>query len=145
MLIPILIVSAIALQACTLSALPTASSAVSSTAHSTRSESVSTRSFTSGDSGTTIQANLGDTMTIQLPENPTTGFRWAIQDADDSILDLQSSDYKTAQPGVGGGGQRTFTFGVKAAGTTDLQLKEWREWEGDRSITQRFNITIQAQ
>jgi inhibitor of cysteine peptidase len=140
-LLPALFAGAIALQACTLSSSPVASVPQPSI----RSQAVSVVSLTSSDSGKTIQIHSGDTFAVQLPENPTTGYRWAIQSLDDGVLELQSSEYAlAASSGMGGGGQRVLSFRAKAVGTANLQLKEWREWEGDASITRRFTLTVQV-
>jgi inhibitor of cysteine peptidase len=56
---------------------------------------------------------------------------------------LRNSEYTPAAGvGVGGGGQRTFTFVAQKPGSVTLQLKLWREWEGDSSVTERFGVTI---
>ncbi|NJR65542.1 MAG: protease inhibitor I42 family protein [Leptolyngbyaceae cyanobacterium CRU_2_3] len=101
--------------------------------------------LTQADSGRTIQVNSGDIFSVRLTENPTTGYRWTIQSMNDEILELQNSEYAApANIGIGSGSQRIFTFRAHAAGTADLQLKEWRGWEGDRSITHQFNLTVQV-
>jgi predicted secreted protein len=46
------------------------------------------------------------------------------------------------QTAVGGGGQRSWTFIAHKAGTDTLQLKLWRAWEGEASITRRFTVTL---
>jgi inhibitor of cysteine peptidase len=141
MLLPVLLVGAIALQACTLNSSPT----FVSPPPSTRSQAVPVVPLTLSDSGKMIQLNSGDTFAAQLPENPTTGYRWAIQSIDNKVLELQTSEYSlAANSGMGGGGQHVFTFRAKAAGTATLQLKEWRDWEGDASITRRFNLMVQV-
>ena len=43
---------------------------------------------------------------------------------------------------VGGGGQRVFVFEAKRSGSAHLLLKLRREWEGDKSIASRFEVTI---
>ena len=100
--------------------------------------------LTAADSGKTLEVSSGDTLSIQLPENPTTGYRWAIQTSDDLSLKLQSSEFSSQSAGVGAGGQRHFTFQATSSGTAHLQLKEWRQWEGDRSILNRFELTVQV-
>jgi len=50
----------------------------------------------------------------------------------------QSVEYvPSAGAGLGAGGQRVFTFQALQAGTVSLQLKRWRQWEGDPSVTER--------
>ena len=99
--------------------------------------------LTQADQGKSITLQPGQTLVVKLPENPTTGFRWAIARNDEATLALRSSDYApAANVGVGGGGQRTFTFAAQKPGSVILQLKLWREWEGDSSVTKRFGVTI---
>jgi len=100
--------------------------------------------LTATDSGKTFEVSSGDTLSIQLPENPTTGYRWTIQNPDDPNLELQNSEFSPSSSSIGAGGQRTFTFQAKSPGTAHLQLKEWRAWEGDRSILNRFELTVQV-
>ena len=101
--------------------------------------------LTEADKGKTIDVPQGTEVLIRLKENPTTGYRWAIDQNDDTVLPLQSSNFSST-PGaaVGAGGTRIFTFTAKQPGTAHLQLKLWREWLGDSSITERYDVTIQV-
>jgi inhibitor of cysteine peptidase len=101
--------------------------------------------LTREDNDKTIEVHAGDSIVVRLPENPTTGFAWAIDRADDEVLRLQSSEYSPAAGvGVGGGGQRNLTFKAIRPGTVTLRLKLWRDWEGDKSVTDRFTTTIRV-
>src|SRR5947209_2225156 len=97
---------------------------------------------TKEDNGKSFETTSGGIITVRLAENPTTGYTWAIDRVDDQLLALQGSDY-ISSPGhlAGRGGERIFTFKTGKAGQTSLQLKHWREWEGDKSIVDRFTIT----
>jgi inhibitor of cysteine peptidase len=97
--------------------------------------------LTQVDAGRSVDVRPGDTIIIQLPENPTTGYEWAVETADDEIVALQGSDF-TLPPTVtmGGGGTRVFTFGAKEPGAVPIRLKYWRPWEGDGSVSDRFDI-----
>jgi inhibitor of cysteine peptidase len=109
------------------------------------SRGASLPTLTREDHGNTIEVQPGDGIIVRLPENPTTGFTWAIDAASDDVLPLQDSEYSAeAGTGVGGGGQRSLTFKAMKAGTVRLQLKLWREWEGDKSVTDRFTVTIRV-
>jgi inhibitor of cysteine peptidase len=105
-----------------------------------------TCSLTYTDNGKTIQVHTGDQVVICLDENPTTGFLWAIDHTDTTILTQQNSGY-TPTPGgaIGSGGRHVFVFNAKNTGTVQLQLKYWRSFEGNSSIIKRFNVTIQVQ
>ena len=101
--------------------------------------------LTQADNGKSFEARQGDLIVIRLDENPTTGYRWAIDKSDDAIIALQSVDYtQTPSTGVGGGGQRTFTFKAIKAGAAKIALKLSREWEGDKSIIDRFTASVQV-
>jgi inhibitor of cysteine peptidase len=102
--------------------------------------------LTQSDAGKTFKVHTGDVIVIQLKENPTTGYRWAIDKSDNAILALQSSDSAvTPGAGIGGGGTRTFTFKAEKPGTVRLELKQWRDWIGDSSIIGHYDVTIQVQ
>jgi inhibitor of cysteine peptidase len=96
------------------------------------------------DEGKTIEVHRGDTVNVQVDENPTTGYRWAVDNDGGKILSLQNSDYASVGGGIGGGGQRTFSFKANRAGTSHIQLKHWRDWQGDSSIIDHFDVTVRV-
>jgi inhibitor of cysteine peptidase len=104
---------------------------------------MATMTLSPADNGKSVTVRAGDTLTLQLDEIPTTGFRWAVDQSNPDLVALQRTDYFPAPAtGVGGGGRRVFVFQAKKAGTGRLALKLWRDWEGERSVTQRFEITL---
>ena len=108
------------------------------------SKTVSQLTITQTDQDKTFTVRSGDVIVINLAENPTTGYRWAINKIDSNVIELQNSEFSLPKnASVGGGGERIFTFKTKATGIARLQLKEWRPWEGDRSIVQQFSVTLQ--
>ncbi|MGA9377346.1 MAG: protease inhibitor I42 family protein [Phormidium sp.] len=108
-------------------------------------KTVSQLTITQTDRDKTFTVHRGDVIVITLAENSSTGYSWAIDKIDSNIIELQSSEFSLPQnAGVGGGGERILTFRAKAIGLTRLQLKEWRPWEGERSIVQQFNLTLQV-
>jgi inhibitor of cysteine peptidase len=97
------------------------------------SENDNNRSFTMQE---------GDQLVIRLAESPTTGYRWSIDGEVPDALTLQDDAFSPAGSGVGGGGERIFTFFAQSHGTASLNLKLWRNWEGERSVTNRFRASI---
>jgi inhibitor of cysteine peptidase len=93
-----------------------------------------------------VNVTRGATIEVTLPENPTTGYRWAVESIDASILQLRNSAY-SMNPGVGigGGGARTMTFHATSVGKTNLMLKLWREWEGDATAIDHFRAIVNVQ
>jgi inhibitor of cysteine peptidase len=107
---------------------------------------MATITLSENDSGKTIEVTQGDTIEIRLPENPTTGYQWAVEEVDENILTLQSSEYVLPQdPRIGEGGTRVVQFQAKQARSGEVALKYWREWEGDSSIIKRFRIDVRVQ
>lgn len=99
--------------------------------------------LTQADKGKSFEIERSDLIIIGLKENPTTGYKWAVERADDRILGLQGSEFYLPEDSrVGEGGTRVFTFKAKAAGTSRIKLKHWREWEGSDSVIDRFDATI---
>ena len=98
-----------------------------------------------GDNGRLVAVSVGDSVRIELPENPTTGFRWQMEPSslgDVSALRLQSVEYQMAvAAGVGGGGRRVFRFSAVARGHVGLRLELLREWEG-QAARETFVITV---
>jgi inhibitor of cysteine peptidase len=98
---------------------------------------------TQADHGKTFEIQTGDELTVQLSENPTTGYRWGIDQAGEPVLALQHDDFSLPQePLIGQGGQRVLTWVAQQPGQTQIRLKLWREWAGDASTVERFQIEI---
>ncbi len=100
---------------------------------------------TQSEDGRSLQVQSGDTVLIRLRESPTTGYRWTMAEGNETILAFRDSDFvRDAGAGVGGGGLRTFRFQALGSGIVEVQLKLWREWEGDRSTKERYRLTVQV-
>lgn len=106
--------------------------------------------LTRADNGKSIELSRGQKLSIRLPENPTTGFRWEIESAQVvtpqvEVVTFESSSYApAADGGMGGGGERTLVFRVANPGTTRLQMKLWQPWEGNHSIVERYSLTVRV-
>jgi inhibitor of cysteine peptidase len=97
------------------------------------------------DNGKSFQIRRGETVTLRLPGNPTTGYTWAVDEIDKKIMELVDSSYTRSSPErIGSGGWRTLVFKAISAGTSPIKLKYWRVWEGDASVVKRFDITVQV-
>jgi inhibitor of cysteine peptidase len=94
------------------------------------------------DNGRVVAVKVGDTISVRLPENPTTGYSWALDSIDAQRLEAGAPAYKGEGAGLGTGGVKTWKLVARAPGRTRLGLKRWRHWEGDTSIVERFSVTI---
>ena len=104
--------------------------------------------LTSADNNRQITAKAGDTLTLTLDSNPTTGYSWQVMEIDNAIL-IQDGDpeYKQSSGSdglVGAGGTETFHFRAVGSGNASLELGYMRPWESVPPI-QTFTIQVVVQ
>ena len=97
--------------------------------------------LTAGDNGKPFTLHPGNSGELRLPETPTTGYVWTV-DCASSILAVGEGEFTPQHTGLGGGGERRWVIAAKTAGTSTLSLKRWREWEGDASVIERYQVTF---
>ena len=99
-----------------------------------------------GASDCEIRVSAGETFTIQLDENPTTGYAWTVAFADNIVV-LTEDEYtppKTDAQLVGSGGQRALTFKGIQKGDTTITLNYERSFEENSSVkTLVFQVTVE--
>jgi inhibitor of cysteine peptidase len=96
------------------------------------------------DNGRSIAVKRGEIIALKLPEHPTTGFRWSVEHPVEPILELQRNEFVASSTAPGGGGQHMFEFKARDAGDAHIVLKRWREWEGEGSVVERYEITVRV-
>jgi len=93
-----------------------------------------------------ITVKAGESFVIQLDENPTTGYQWAVTISDESIVKLDKDDYQqqSAESGVvGAGGTRILTFKGLKQGTATVTLSYERSFEENSSVeTLKYQVTV---
>jgi len=94
------------------------------------------------DNGRTLDVRVGESVWINLPENATTGYRWAIDRYDDEFIEAVATEPRYTANAIGSGGEVAFSFRARKIGTGEIVLKYWRHWEGDLSITRRFCLRL---
>jgi predicted secreted protein len=92
------------------------------------------------DSGRSLDVSIGSLVSVSLKENPTTGYRWMIEEKDG--LELESESFEKASGATGSAGLRIFQFRASGTGLNKLKIKNMRDWEGDRSVIDRFSVMI---
>ena len=99
--------------------------------------------------GNRITATVGQTFTIAIPGNITTGFIWrqAKDNANQSIVSTVDEDYRTPPskvPTSGAPGTHYFTFHADEVGECDLVFENLRPWEEDLDPRmETYHITVQ--
>ncbi|MDG9884993.1 protease inhibitor I42 family protein [Pseudomonas sp. GD04058] len=94
-----------------------------------------------------IDLSIGQALTLTLPSNPSTGYRWQVQDAASSVLgalgpEVYRSNDNTGM--VGSDGQSTWRFRAKGAGEGHLVLVYQQPWAPEESPVQRFDCTVKV-
>ena len=80
------------------------------------------------DQPETAQTQVGDTFTISLPSNPTTGYSWEL-DFDADYLELVSDDFVITSNLFGAPGIQSFELKAINQGRTELTMIYKRSWE----------------
>ncbi len=79
----------------------------------------------------TLSAVPGETFTIRLPSNITTGFGWKMPaPPEGGVLEFLDSEYiPPDRPRIGGGGAEEWRFRALSPGETRIELDYVRSWE----------------
>jgi inhibitor of cysteine peptidase len=103
------------------------------------------RYLSEADDGKVLEAAPGDAIIVRLEENPSTGYRWAVDEIEGDAVIAEADDFvRSPARGVGGGGHRTFTFSAKEPGMALIAVKRWREWGGEDSVVERFRASVRV-
>ncbi len=97
--------------------------------------------YTVDDHGTAIVLQAGETFTVVLAGNPTTGYGWQISRIDPAVLAAAEPEYLGDSDMIGAGGMYTFTFTAAGAGESQLELVYLRPWEQAAPL-QTFTMTV---
>ena len=98
-----------------------------------------------GDNGRQVELAKGQTITIALSANPSTGYTWEVSRLDTGILSqVGEAEFQSGaiDPNiVGAGGTMLFRFQALSAGQTTLELVYHRPWE-NKTASQTFSIQV---
>lgn len=80
-----------------------------------------------------MTVRIGDSFTITLRANMSTGYQWQLTALDEAMLQLVNSEYiPYSTKRLGADGKQLFTFKALKAGETTISFKYAREWEKDK-------------
>jgi len=97
--------------------------------------------LTERDNGAAITVRRAEEIVIALPENPTTGYRWAVEATGDALA-LTSADFAPATTAIGSGGKRTMRFIAQRPGTSTIHAQLRRAWEDPKAAINAYTVTI---
>jgi predicted secreted protein len=94
----------------------------------------------------TVQVGIGNTITVTLCSNPTTGFQWSetAEISTSGILEQVNHEFvPPEQTGVTGGyGQEVWTFKALKQGTSTISIEYSRPWEGGEKGEWTYALTV---
>jgi len=88
---------------------------------------------------------VGDSLTVTLESNATTGFQWELAEiSDQTVLAEVGHEYQAPEAGaaVGAGGQEVWTFKALKKGKSTISMQYLRPWEEDVEPAQTFALTV---
>ncbi len=104
-----------------------------------------TKTIGANDAGKTISLTVGDTLEVTLEGNPTTGFNWAADSLDTSILkQVAEPTFTPSSTAIGAGGQVVLRFEMVGAGKTMLHLIYHRSWETGVAPEKTYDVAVEV-
>ncbi len=98
------------------------------------------------DAGDAVRKKTGETFTVALDSNPTTGYRWTLDGKEDATVVRKVSDEYVGQahpPGmVGVGGTERWKFQAEKKGKTALHFIYRRPWEKEAEPARERTINV---
>jgi len=90
----------------------------------------------------TLNVKKGESFTIALDSNPTTGYEWETN-YDSSRIRFDNKEYKPDfREIVGSGGKETFHFTALESGRTSINFNYIRPWEKDKAPEKTVDYDI---
>ncbi|MGU9806345.1 MAG: protease inhibitor I42 family protein [Pseudomonas rhizophila] len=92
-----------------------------------------------------VQLTNGQNLILNLPSNPSTGYRWAVQDSAGGVLKAWGPEvYRNPEDAgiVGAAGVSTWRFQAFAAGTGRLRLTYQQPWAPEVPPVETFDCAI---
>ncbi|KTT20116.1 inhibitor of cysteine peptidase [Pseudomonas oryzihabitans] len=95
---------------------------------------------------TPLAMHTGQELTLTLPSDPTSGYRWTILQRSDNLKQLGPEVFREQrqdQGGVGSAGQSLWRFRAQSAGTAHLELQARQPWDAEAEPQARFDCLIE--
>lgn len=98
--------------------------------------------YTSADNK--IVVPVGESFTIELEGNPTTGYEWELQFDNDKLKVVDRQYQPPGTDAVGGGGKERFRLKAIKRGDTVIRAIYKRAWEPGSIEEKKFNVQIKT-
>ncbi|MDE3177953.1 MAG: protease inhibitor I42 family protein [Pseudomonadota bacterium] len=98
--------------------------------------------FDESRDGATVELAVGEEFEVELAENPTTGYRWFLDDPHSASLSATGDAFEAGGDARGAPGRRRLRFRAEQAGELRLQFHNRRSWEA--SAARNFEISVRV-
>jgi predicted secreted protein len=92
----------------------------------------------------TVDLSVGDSLRVQLSENPTTGYRWHLQSDGAPALGLVQDSMESPGSRPGAAATRYWIFTAVAAGSVALRIELRRSWQPESIGTFGVKVNVKA-
>jgi inhibitor of cysteine peptidase len=89
-----------------------------------------------------IKAAVGEIITVDLPSNPSTGYKWELPALPDGTELVESSFTPPPQGSVGEGGIQHFRLRATRPGSFALTFLLKRPWEAEASESTSIDLEV---
>lgn len=92
--------------------------------------------------GSLVRVRPSEEVVLELEENPTTGYRWAIETRGRALKEIGSTYIPSSGSAIGGGGRRAVRFVAAQPGTAEIRAALRRPWEQKNRNADQYAVTI---
>ncbi len=93
-----------------------------------------------------VEVATGDTITLSLCSNPSTGFQWSKDAGISDSAVIQQLDHKFLEPvgqnNMGAAGKEMWTFKALKQGAATVSMDYGRPWEGGEKGEWTYKLTV---
>lgn len=101
--------------------------------------------LSASDRGTTVRLNVGDELTVTLPEDSGGGYLWEVDAIDGAGVAFEKSEPGPPPAGrIGGQRPRELQFRAVGAGSAEIHLAHRRAGGEPELETDRFDVSVVA-
>jgi inhibitor of cysteine peptidase len=93
------------------------------------------------DSGE-VSMSVGDTVTLRLPENATTGHVWSVSSLGAGLVLEEDRSVATRDGAPGAAGEHMFKLRAHKPGEWRVDLRLAREWESDALEERQIKVRV---
>ena len=98
------------------------------------------------DNGGFVELAAGNSLIVELPGNPSTGFVWETESVDGAVLRqaVSYTPFKSDSNVIGAPGKITLRFKAIGSGKTALKLVYHRPWEKNAAPLKTYQVNIEV-